>query len=151
VNIIISIIFGFLVFGFWRLVTLHLDRNRYSDHEWQHRRHGIIRTMAMLFVGLLICVLASGCSSIKPNNATSGFSHTSHPGAGFPLHSQYEVINGKRYSVEDSLDLFENCVSRDSTQWYYDVCLGLKLHDTGFTGPPVTATVRVGKRWRFGE
>lgn len=83
----------------------------------------------------LLALCLTGCTY-----ATIEARHTSHPFAGPPF--------GPR-TDEDSLNTVNACIGVERGSWFAENCLGYKLGEGGFYGPPVTYDARVGKRFEF--
>lgn len=131
-----------------------------EDHDAIEERRKFQRNLRIarmillsLLVGFMVFIvsLCTGCTVLTPNAATSGFEHLSHPAVGFPVTSSTKKLdNGQTVGVEDTLDLFQNCLERDTRSYFWQGCVSVKLRDGGFYGPPVVAELRFGKRWTWG-
>lgn len=83
-----------------------------------------------LLVLTLIALSISGCSSYRVE-----YEHVSHPFAGQPFGPASE---------EDTLDQLQVCAKRSAGRAYTEACLGYRLTDGGFYGPPLTGGIRIG-------
>jgi hypothetical protein len=93
------------------------------------------RSLSQLAV-LAIAVTLAGCASGVRLEAE----HVSHPFAGRPFSDRTE---------EDSLTQVNALLEWQRHGWFIESGLGYRVRDGGFYGPPLTFTVRAGRRFEL--
>ena len=100
----------------------------------QTERDGVAWDMRTALVVIAIALgFLSGCTTTRLE-----LEHVSHPFAGPPFGPMTE---------EDSLTQINYCKGTNRNRWYVENCLGMKIGDTGFYGPRLTYTGRIGMQW----
>lgn len=96
---------------------------------------------AWLLLAICMGFLSTGCTYLKTE-----VEHVSHPLAGKPFGPSTE---------EDALTQANVCAGKETRSgvralWYAENCLGYKLDRSGFFGPELTYTGRVGVKFTLG-
>lgn len=96
-----------------------------------------MRPLYQIAITILV-VLCTACTYLRTE-----VEHVSHPFAGRPFGPP---------SQEDALNQANACLGKETSSnvralWYVENCLGYKIGDTGFYGPTLTYTGRVGVKF----
>ena len=121
-------------------------RVRTPGRFWRTVRRIDARSVDLItiWIRLIIVALCALCMFAMSGCANYGrveLEHVSHPFAGFPVSPRTD---------EDALNQFNVCLGNDRG-WFAEACTGYVIGDSGFFGPRLSFTARVGKRFNFGD